>query len=153
MGSVHASASSPSRAHPLRVRQGRAYTAVSRVSERLQTTSCRGTAPLAESRGADSLLQWLFAAPRGPAGAAGSASVRGIGDAICFCAPRRLPQRVAPITPKRVAGPVPVSCHPPPQAELVQREPVAVWAGLGKTHSRVCSRFALPRPGAGSAWL
>lgn len=42
----------------------RAYTAVSRVSERLQTTSCRGTAPLAESRGVDSLLQWLFAAPR-----------------------------------------------------------------------------------------
>lgn len=76
---------------------------------------------------------------RGPAGAAGSASVRGIGDAICFSAPRRLPQRVAPITPKRAAGPVPVSCHPPPQAERVQREPVAVWAGLGKTHSRVCS--------------
>lgn len=129
----------------------RAYIAVSRVSERLQTTSCRGTAPLAESRGVDSLLQWLFA--RGPAGAAGSASVRGIGDAICFSAPRRLPQRVAPITPKRAAGPVPVSCHPPPQAERVQREPVAVWAGLGKTHSRVCSCFALRRPGAGSAWL
>lgn len=90
---------------------------------------------------------------RGPAGAAGSASVRGIGDAICFSVPRRLPQRVAPITPKRAAGPVPVSRHPPPQAERVQREPVAVWAGLGKTHSRVCSCFALRRPGAGSAWL
>lgn len=137
----------------------RAYIAVSRVSERLQTTSCRGTAPLAESRGVDSLLQWLFAAPRvarrglrAQQACAESATPSASPHLGAF----RLPQRVAPITPitpKRAAGPVPVSCHPPPQAERVQREPVAVWAGLGKTHSRVCSCFALRRPGAGSAWL